>query len=268
MAIIEVKNLTKEYNTDEGVLTALSDVSLSIEEGEIFGVIGLSGAGKSTFVRTLNLLERPTSGSVIVRGRSLTSLSERELREERRSIGMIFQHFNLLYQRNVLDNVAFPLEIAGFRKKDARKKAAEYLNIVGLAEKAKAYPAQLSGGQKQRVAIARSLAADPKIILSDEATSALDPETTSNILSLLKKINKEYGITIVLITHELKVIEQICDRVAVLDGGKLSEMGTVEELFSNPKTKAAKRLIYTERIDKEIESDGSKIIDFKERRAI
>jgi len=181
---------------------------------------------------------------------------------------MIFQHFNLLYQRNVLDNVAFPLEIAGYRKKDARKKAAEYLNIVGLAEKAKAYPAQLSGGQKQRVAIARSLAADPKIILSDEATSALDPETTSNILSLLKKINKEYGITIVLITHEMKVIEQICDRVAVLDGGKLSEMGTVEELFSNPKTKAAKRLIYTERIDKEIESDGSKIIDFKERRAI
>ena len=268
MPIIEVKDLTKVFKTADEEFTALSDISLSIEEGEIFGVIGLSGAGKSTFVRTINLLEKPTSGSVKVRGKKLTELTDRELREERRNIGMIFQHFNLLMQRNVLDNVAFPLEITGIRKKDARKKAAEYLEVVGLSDKAKVYPSQLSGGQKQRVAIARSLAGSPKIILSDEATSALDPETTSNILALLKKINKEYGITIVLITHEMKVIEQICDRVAVLDAGHLVETGTVEEVFSNPETKAAKRLIYTRKLDLEIESEDGRVIDFNGRRAI
>ena len=243
MAIIQVENLNKIFKTKEGELHALKDITLSIEEGEIFGVIGLSGAGKSTFVRCLNLLEKPTSGTVIVDGKDLMKLSEKELSKERQSIGMIFQHFNLLMQRNVLRNVCFPMEIVKTDKEEAKKKAMEYLKTVELEEKAKAYPVQLSGGQKQRVAIARALASNPRIILCDEATSALDPQTTRNILSLLKKINKEYGITVVIITHEMRVVEEICDRVAVLDHGSVVEMGSVREVFDAPKTAAAKRLL-------------------------
>lgn len=243
--IIEIRKLNKSFVTEKGELNALNDVSLGIEKKDIYGIIGLSGAGKSTLVRCMNLLERPTSGEVIVNGRELNSLSDRQLRAERRKIGMIFQHFNLLMQRSVIDNVAFPLEIAGRKKKEARKKALEYLEAVGLSEKANAYPAQLSGGQKQRVAIARVLASKPEILLCDEATSALDPQTTKSILALLKEINEKYGITIVVITHEMSVIQEICRHVAVLEHGRLVESGTTEELFRAPKTAEAKRLVFS-----------------------
>ena len=243
--IIEIRQLNKKFVSEKGEVAALTDVSLEIEKKDIYGIIGLSGAGKSTLVRCMNLLERPSSGEVIVNGKSLTELSDRQLRTERRKIGMIFQHFNLLMQRSVVDNVAFPLEISGHRKIDARKKALEYLEAVGLTEKANAYPAQLSGGQKQRVAIARVLASKPEILLCDEATSALDPQTTKSILSLLKEINEKYGITIVVITHEMSVIQEICDHVAVLEHGKLVESGTTEQLFRSPKTAEARRLVFS-----------------------
>ena len=242
-AIIKLEHLDKTFLAANGEVDALRDINLEIAAGEIFGIIGLSGAGKSTLVRCLNLLEHPTSGRVIVGGKDLQALSEKELRLERRNIGMIFQHFNLLMQRTVLDNVTFPLEIAGMKKKEARVKALEYLETVGLAEKAGAYPAQLSGGQKQRVAIARVLASDPKILLCDEATSALDPQTTKSILALIKDINRRFGITTVIITHEMSVIQEICSHVAVLDHGRLVETGTVEELFRSPKTEEAKKLV-------------------------
>ena len=257
MAIIEVRNLTKTFDEKKSNIHALSDIDLSVEEGEIFGVIGLSGAGKSTLVRCMNLLEKPTSGEVWVDGKNLITLSNKELRFIRREIGMIFQHFNLLMQRNVLDNVCFPMEIAGVKRREAREKAMKYLEIVGLREKANAYPVQLSGGQKQRVAIARTLASNPRIILCDEATSALDPQTTGTILDLLKQINKEYGITIVVITHEMRVVEEICDRVAVLDRGSLAEIGRVEEVFRNPKSNAAKSLL----LERKIEQLGVTITD-------
>lgn len=257
MAIIEVRNLTKTFDEKKSNIHALSDIDLSVEEGEIFGVIGLSGAGKSTLVRCMNLLEKPTSGEVWVDGKNLITLSNKELRFMRREIGMIFQHFNLLMQRNVLDNVCFPMEIAGVKRREAREKAMKYLEIVGLREKANAYPVQLSGGQKQRVAIARTLASNPRIILCDEATSALDPQTTGTILGLLKQINKEYGITIVVITHEMRVVEEICDRVAVLDRGSLAEIGRVEEVFRNPKSNAAKSLL----LERKIEQLGVTITD-------
>lgn len=244
--MIRVEHISKTFQVNNGQVDAVKDMSFSIEKGEIFGIIGLSGAGKSTLVRCLNLLEKPDEGKVFIDGKNLTELSQKQLRKERREIGMIFQHFNLLMQRNVLDNICFPLEIAGVSKKEAKKRAAEYLEIVGLSEKAKAYPSQLSGGQKQRVAIARVLAANPKILLCDEATSALDPQTTKSILSLLKEINQKYGITIVVITHEMAVIQEICSKVAVLDHGSLVESGSVEELFRAPKTEAAKRLILNE----------------------
>ena len=243
--IIEIRQLNKKFVSEKGEVAALTDVSLEIEKKDIYGIIGLSGAGKSTLVRCMNLLERPSSGEVIVNGKSLTELSDRQLRTERRKIGMIFQHFNLLMQRSVVDNVAFPFEISGHRKIDARKKALEYLEAVGLTEKANAYPAQLSGGQKQRVAIARVLASKPEILLCDEATSALDPQTTKSILSLLKEINEKYGITIVVITHEMSVIQEICDHVAVLEHGKLVESGTTEQLFRSPKTAEARRLVFS-----------------------
>lgn len=227
-------------------MEAVKNISFSIEKGDIFGIIGLSGAGKSTLVRCLNLLEKPTEGSIYIDGKNLVELTPKELRKERQDIGMIFQHFNLLMQRNVLDNICFPLEIAGVGKKEARKRALELLEIVGLSEKAKAYPVQLSGGQKQRVAIARVLANNPKILLCDEATSALDPQTTKSILKLLKEINQKYGITIVVITHEMSVIQEICSKVAVLHHGSLVEKGTVEELFHAPKTEEAKKLIFNE----------------------
>lgn len=241
--IIRVEHVSKVFDAKSGRVDAVRDISFEIEKGDIFGIIGLSGAGKSTLVRCLNLLERPTEGSVVVNGRNLCELSSRELRQARQKIGMIFQHFNLLMQRNVLDNVCFPMEIAGMKKRSARVRALEFLKTVGLDEKAYAYPAQLSGGQKQRVAIARVLASDPEILLCDEATSALDPQTTKAILELLKRINKDYGITIVVITHEMRVVEEICRHVAVLDQGSLVESGTVEEVFGNPKTEAAKNLI-------------------------
>lgn len=245
--MIQVENLCKRFNTKGGTVEAAKNISFSIEKGEIFGIIGLSGAGKSTLVRCLNLLERPTSGTVRVNGKNLTELSEKELRKERQKIGMIFQHFNLLMQRTALDNVCFPMEIAGIKKAEARKKALEHLKIVGLEEKALSYPSQLSGGQKQRVAIARVLASDPQILLCDEATSALDPQTTKAILELIKEINRDYGITVVVITHEMSVVQEICDKVAVLERGALVETGTVEELFRNPKTDEAKKLVFSGR---------------------
>lgn len=257
--MIQVENLCKSFSTKSGTVEAARNISFSIEKGEIFGIIGLSGAGKSTLVRCLNLLERPTSGSVWVNGKNLTELSERELRKERQNIGMIFQHFNLLMQRTALDNVCFPMEIVGISKKEARKKALEYLKIVGLEEKALSYPSQLSGGQKQRVAIARVLASDPEILLCDEATSALDPQTTKSILELIRKINKEYGITVVVITHEMSVVQEICNRVAALERGVLVESGTVEELFRSPKTEAARRLVFSGRAQIQ-EMNGKRLV--------
>lgn len=244
--IIRVENISKTFQTVAGPVEAVKNMSFSIEKGDIFGLIGLSGAGKSTLVRCLNLLERPDEGAIYVDGKNLMELTEKELRKERQDIGMIFQHFNLLMQRNVVDNICFPMEIAGVKKKDARKRALELLETVGLSEKANAYPSQLSGGQKQRVAIARVLANNPQILLCDEATSALDPQTTKSILSLLKEINQKYGITIVVITHEMAVIQEICSKVAVLDHGSLVEEGSVEELFRAPKTEEAKKLILNE----------------------
>ena len=244
--IIRIKDVSKDYHGQNQSVSALSQINLDIHKGEIYGIIGMSGAGKSTLVRCLNFLERPTSGTVFVEGKDLSSLSEKELRKTRSTISMIFQHFNLLMQRNVLDNVCFPLRIAGVKKQEARKKALELLTIVGLEEKAKAYPSQLSGGQKQRVAIARALASNPKILLCDEATSALDPQTTKAILALLKDINKKYGITIIIITHEMSVVQEICSHVAILDHGNLVESGTVLDIFRSPKTKEAKRLVYEE----------------------
>lgn len=242
--IIKIEHLDKWFKVKDMDVHALDDISLDIYKGEIYGIIGMSGAGKSTLVRCLNFLERPTSGDVIVDGKNLAKLSNKELRATRKDIGMIFQHFNLLMQRNVLDNVCFPMELAGIKKKEAREKALEYLKVVGLEEKAKVYPAQLSGGQKQRVAIARVLASDPKILLCDEATSALDPQTTKSILQLLKEINQKYGITIVIITHEMAVVQEICSHVAIIDHGKLAEHGLVSDIFTAPKSKEAKKLIY------------------------
>ena len=242
--MIELKHITKRFPTAEGEFTALNDVSLTIGDGDIFGIVGMSGAGKSTLVRCLNLLERPSEGQVVIDGEDLCAMSQKELTLRRRSISMIFQHFNLLMQRTCLDNICFPMEIAGKKGPEVKKKAQELLDIVGLPDKADAYPAQLSGGQKQRIAIARALASDPKILLCDEATSALDPKTTRDILRLIQDINRRLGITVVIITHEMGVIEEICSHVAILDHGVLQETGTVEETFSNPKTEAGRRLVY------------------------
>lgn len=243
-AIIQIQHVTKTFGGGDGAVRALEDISLEICQGEIFGIIGLSGAGKSTLVRCMNLLERPTAGTVLVDGKDMTGLSERDLRLARREITMIFQSFNLLMQRTCLANICFPMELAGVPAVRARRRAAELLELVGLSEKADAYPAQLSGGQKQRVAIARALATDPKVLLCDEATSALDPTTTSSILSLLKDLNRKLGVTVVVITHQMSVIEEICSRVAILDGGVVAEQGRVEDIFSNPATAAARRLVY------------------------
>ncbi len=242
--IIQINSLSKEFASANGTVKALEDVSLEIQPGEIFGIIGMSGAGKSTLVRCMNILEQPTAGSVIYDGRDLTRLTRSELYRVRQSIGMIFQQFNLLLQRTALDNVCFPLEIAGTDKKEARRRAGELLEVVGISDKKGAYPAQLSGGQRQRVAIARALATSPKVLLCDEATSALDPATTRGVLALLKDINQRLGITIVVITHEMRVIEQICQRVAIIDESRIVETGSVQEIFSHPKSAAARRLIY------------------------
>lgn len=252
MSEIVIENLSKTFTTKDGTVEALKNVSLSIEAGDIFGIIGMSGAGKSTLVRCMNFLEQPSEGRVLIKGRSLGDFTEKELRRQRRDIGMIFQSFNLLMQKSVIENVCFPLTIQGKKKAEARARARELLEIVGLSDKEKAYPAQLSGGQKQRVAIARALASDPKILLCDEATSALDPQTTSSILALLKDINRRFGITIVIITHQMSVVREICSHVAILKDGVVAEQGLVSDIFTNPKSAVAKELIL-----KDIGSDAA-----------
>ena len=241
--MIEFKNVSKTFQTKEGPVEAMKNINLRIGKGEIYGVIGLSGAGKSTFIRCVNQLERPSFGNVLVDGRDLSTMPEKELREVRKSIGMIFQHFNLLMQKTVIDNICLSLRFAGIDRKLAKERARELLKIVDLEEKARAYPSQLSGGQKQRVAIARAIANNPKILLCDEATSALDPQTTKSVLQLLKKINSEFGITILVVTHEMSVVQEICDKVAILDHGSLVESGPVKEIFAAPKSAEGRRLI-------------------------
>ena len=247
--MIEIKNVSKTFQAADGTVDALKDVSLSIPDGDIFGIIGMSGAGKSTLVRCINMLERPSSGSIIIDGCDLGALSEKGLREVRRDISMVFQGFHLLMQRTCLKNVCFPLELAGVSKQEAKAKALELLDIVGLKDKANAYPAQLSGGQQQRVAIARALATNPKVLLCDEATSALDPTTTNSILELIRSINEKLGITVVIITHQMSVVEQVCKHVAILDGGSVAEQGEVAEVFAHPKSPAARRLVFPEAAD-------------------
>lgn len=243
MAEIKIENVSKIYSSKEGDVQALKNINLTIRTGEIYGIIGMSGAGKSTLIRCLNFLEQPTSGNVYIRGKALGCLKEKELRKQREQIGMIFQHFNLLMQKSVLENICFPMYIQGKKKKEARKKAEELLELVGLKEKANAFPSQLSGGQKQRVAIARALAASPKILLCDEATSALDPQTTASILELLKEINHKFGITIVIITHQMSVVRKVCSHVAIMKAGEVIETGSVSEIFSHPKSSVARELL-------------------------
>lgn len=242
--MIELKHICKTFDSGGGEVEALKDVSLTIEKGEIYGIIGMSGAGKSTLVRCMNLLERPTSGEIWVNGQELEKMTPKELRRARGEITMIFQHFNLLMQRTCLRNVCFPMELGGMKKADSEKRARELLDLVGLPDKANAYPAQLSGGQQQRIAIARALATDPKVLLCDEATSALDPNTTHAILELIRDINRKLGITVVLITHQMSVVEAICNRVAILDEGTVVEEGEVSAVFSSPKSAAARRLVF------------------------
>lgn len=242
--MIQIEHLNKTYVSRQGEThTALTDINLTIDDGSVFGIIGQSGAGKSTLVRCLNLLERPTSGSIIINGRDITSLSKKELREFRSSVSMVFQNFSLLQQRTVLRNVMFPLELRHADKKEAEKRARELLELVGLADKCDKYPSQLSGGQQQRVAIARALVNNPSIMLCDEATSALDSMTTHSILKLLKDINEKMGVTIVLITHSLAVAELICDNVVVIDEGKIVEEGKTEDIFANPQSDVARKLL-------------------------
>ncbi|HIT89384.1 MAG TPA: ATP-binding cassette domain-containing protein [Candidatus Merdenecus merdavium] len=259
MPIIEIKHLGKVFHTKAGEITALKDINLEIEGGEIFGIIGLSGAGKSTLVRCINFLEQPTEGKVIFDGQELGRLNTQELNNLRKSMGMIFQQFNLLMQRTALENVCFPLELSGVSKKQARQKAEELLALVGLSDRMHSYPSQLSGGQKQRVAIARALANDPKVLLCDEATSALDPTTTRSILQLLKDINKNLGITIIIITHEMSVIEEVCNTVAIIDNSTIAEVGSVVDVFARPKSKIAKKLIF---------SESASLEEFKNNRCI
>ena len=258
--MIQIKDVTKTFVGKDNKVEALKGISLDVHKGEIYGIIGMSGAGKSTLVRCLNFLERPTSGTVLIEGRDLSEMKNDELRKTRTQIAMIFQHFNLLMQRTVIDNICFPMEIIKKSKKEAQERAKELLEIVGLSEKAESYPAQLSGGQKQRVAIARALATNPKILLCDEATSALDPTTTKAILALLKEINEKYGITIVIITHEMSVEQEICSHLAIIDDGVLAETGRVEEVFQKPKSKAAKKLM--------IQGDGEVYEEMQGKRCI
>ena len=244
LALIELNHLTKTFKGKTQTVDALKDINLQIEQGDIFGIIGMSGAGKSTLVRCINFLEQPTSGSVVIDGKDLASLTPKELRQLRQQVSMIFQHFNLLSQRDVRGNIAFAMEIAGMKRPQIEKRIDELLEIVGLTDRQHNYPSQLSGGQQPRVAIARALATNPKIILCDEATSALDPTTTTSILNLLREINRKMGITIVIITHEMSVVESTCTHVAIIDDGRLAECGTVESVFSQPKSAAAKKLIF------------------------
>ena len=251
--IIRLEHVSKQFSSRNTDILAVSNINLEIKRGEVFGIIGFSGAGKSTLVRCMNLLERPSDGAVYFDGTNLMDVSERTLRDTRLKMGMIFQQFNLLAQKNVLDNICFPLKIAGMKKKERMKRALQLLELVDLADKERAYPAQLSGGQKQRVAIARALATNPEVLLCDEATSALDPTTTKSILELLKKINQEYGVTIVIITHEMQVAEQICDRIAVMSQGRIVEMGAVKDVFLNPQSETARKLILP---DNQFDAEG------------
>ena len=241
--MIQLSHIEKTYDSPSGPVKALKGIDLTIERGEIFGIIGLSGAGKSTLIRCINMLERPTAGKVIVDGQDMTAMSEKELRKARKNIGMIFQHFNLLSSATVYDNIAFPLRLSHTPEAEIKKKVLPLLELVGLADKAHQYPSQLSGGQKQRVGIARALASDPKVLLCDEATSALDPQTTKAILSLIQDINKKLGLTVVVITHEMQVIKDICDKVAVIENGVIAEQGTVLEVFTNPQKPITKDFI-------------------------
>lgn len=262
---IKIRNLVKQYKLKNGMeFNAVNDVALDISKGDVYGIMGLSGAGKSTLVRLINRLEEPTSGEIIVNGKNILEYDQKQLREFRKKTGMIFQHFNLLNSRNVASNIAFPLEISGWKKVDIDKRVNELLEIVGLLDKKENYPEQLSGGQKQRVAIARALATNPEILLSDEATSALDPRTTNSILELLKDINKRFGITIILITHQMEVIRRICNKTAIMSDGKIIEEGTTKEIFLNPKTILAKEFVSNishdelEFNEKEIKVEGVK----------
>lgn len=261
MSIISLQGVSKEFNTRAGKVNALSNINLEVEEGDIYGIIGLSGAGKSTLVRCMNLLEIPTEGKVVFDGEELTDKKRKDLNSKRKEIAMIFQQFNLLMQRNVLRNVSFPLEIGGVPKKEAEKRAAELLELVDLKDRALSYPSQLSGGQKQRVAIARALSTNPKVLLCDEATSALDPDTTKSILRLLKKINRDYKITIIVITHEMEVVRQICNKVAIIEKGEIVESGTVESVFKKPKSQAGRKLFF----QKEDEPDRNMRTSVKNR---
>ena len=247
--MIQLQHLTKRFATKGGSVVALNDINLTIRDGDIYGIIGMSGAGKSTLVRCINMLERPTEGQILIDGVDMGALSSKQLRDARRNITMIFQGFNLLMQRNCLKNICFPLELEGMKKEDAKKRALELLEIVGLPDKAKAYPAQLSGGQQQRIAIARALATNPKVLLCDEATSALDPNTTHSILNLIRDINKKLGITVIIITHQMSVVEETCNRVAILDNGTVVEQGEVSTVFAHPQSAAAKRLVFPDASD-------------------
>ena len=247
--MIEIKNMSKTFKTADSSLDALKNVSLTINDGDIYGIIGMSGAGKSTLVRCINMLERPTEGQILIDGVDMGSLSSKQLRDARRNITMIFQGFNLLMQRNCLKNICFPLELEGMKKEDAKKRALELLEIVGLPDKAKAYPAQLSGGQQQRIARARALATNPTVLLCDEPTSALDPNTTHSILNLIRDINKKLGITVIIITHQMSVVEETCNRVAILDNGTVVEQGEVSTVFAHPQSAAAKRLVFPDASD-------------------
>ena len=251
--MIEIKHLTKTFASAGHPVEALKDVSLSIEDGDIFGIIGMSGAGKSTLVRCINMLERPSAGTIEIDGCDLSRLSDSELRKKRQEITMIFQNFNLLMQRNCLKNVCFPLELAGVKRAEAREKAMELLRLVGLQDKALAYPAQLSGGQQQRVAIARALATTPRVLLCDEATSALDPATTLSILDLIQDINQRLGITVIIITHQMSVVQRTCRHVAILEHGRVAEQGTVSDVFTNPQSQAAKQLVFS--LSEEVQSN-------------
>lgn len=269
--MILLKNLNKTYNTKAGEVEALKDVTLNIKKGEIYGIIGFSGAGKSTLVRCINFLEKPTSGEVIVDGKDLGTLSNKELRNERKKIGMIFQHFNLMKSRSVFENIAYPLKGKGYSKEEINKKVNDLLKLVELEDKAKVYPSELSGGQKQRVGIARALANDPKVLLCDEATSALDPQTTKSILRLLKEVNKKFGITIVIITHEMQVVKEICTRAAVMENGRVVEEGNIFKIFSEPKEKITKNFIDSTSLLTNIYDlikEESSVVDIKENEKI
>ena len=258
--MIQIEHLSKSFKTADGTVEALKDITLTVPDGEIFGIIGMSGAGKSTLVRCINMLERPTEGKVIIDGCDISALPAKQLREMRRSITMIFQGFNLLMQRNCLKNVCFPMELAGVPAREAEARAKELLELVGLGDKLKAYPAQLSGGQQQRVAIARALATHPRILLCDEATSALDPQSTQSILALIRDIHDKLGLTFIVITHQMSVVEQICTQVVILDNGAVAEVGPVSEVFASPSSQAAKRLVYPEGYDQPIASPGEHLI--------